>query len=170
MDTELLIKKEADNFRRILEYDFKPDYHLKVKNELESKLYNYDENVDKLIFLYRTLTNIEDLLTAHNKKCKHVNDPENCNINVYFENVKFFTEQEIRRLNPSNEFSILRPNINSNLIKQNLVNLETHPKTSKIYISALDKLNQASYQRNLLDDLRLSMEVLLKDILKMKNL
>ncbi len=49
------------------------------------------------------------------------------------------------------------------------MNLETHPKTSKIYISALDKLNQASYQRNLLDDLRLSMEVILKDILKMKK-
>ena len=54
MDTELLIKKEADNFRCILEYDFKPDYHLKVKNELESKLYNYDENVDKLIFCKNT--------------------------------------------------------------------------------------------------------------------
>jgi hypothetical protein len=166
MNSETLIRKEADNFKNTLEYDYKHNHHLQVKRELESMLFNYDEKVDKLIFLYQTLNNIEGLLSDHNLDCPHKNDPETCVENVYYETLKFFTEQEIRKLNPSYEFSILRPNINSTLIKQNLISLETHPKTAKIYLAALDKINQASYQRNLLDDLRLTLEILLKDLLQ----
>ena len=35
----------------------------------------------------------------------------------------------------------------------------------KLYNSALDKLNNRIYQRNLIDDLRLSLELLLKELL-----
>jgi hypothetical protein len=166
MNADVLIKKAADDFKRILQYDYKPNYHLDVKSKLESILYNYDEPVDKLIFLYQTINNIDELLDKHNEKCTHKADPENCVENVHYGQLKFFTEQEIRRLNPSYEYSILRPNINSNLIKQNLVNLEAYPKAAKVYLAAIDKINQSSYQRNLLDDLRLTLEILLKEFLQ----
>ena len=166
MNAEIIIAKEADKFKKLLEPDFKPNYHLEVKQKLESMLYNYDEKIDKLIFLYRTLSNIDELLTKHNQVCQHKEDPENCYTNVYYKQIKFFTEQEIRRLNPSYEYSILRPNLNSNLIKQNLVNLDAYPKAGKIYISAIDKINQSKYERNLLDDLRLTVEILLKELLQ----
>lgn len=166
MDSETLVRKAADSFKQTLEFDPAHNYVLKVKQELQSMLTDYDENIDKLIYLYQTLNNIETFLSKHNLVCRHKTDPENCKINIYYESLLFFVEQEIRKLNPSYEFSILRPNINASIINQNLISLETHPKSSKIYLSALDKLNQKSYQRNLLDDLRLSIEILLKEILQ----
>lgn len=165
MEKDILIRKKADQFKTRLEFVPKYDYDLTVKNELSLMLYNFEFNNDKLTFLYQTIKNINELLEKHNIRCTHKIDPENCSKNVYYEQLIYFTEQEIRRLNPSYEFSILHPHINSNIIKENLINLETYPKTAKIYIAALDKINQESYNRNLLDDLRLCIEILLKDIL-----
>ena len=77
----------------------------------------------------------------------------------------FFTEQEIATLNPDYDFTILRPNLNSSLLRENLVLLTAFPEAAKLYQSALNKLNERRNERNLLDDLRLSLEVLLKNLL-----
>ncbi len=43
--------------------------------------------------------------------------------------------------------------------------LENYPRSLKVYNEALDKYNKGIFQRNLLDDMRLSLELLLKDLL-----
>ncbi len=77
----------------------------------------------------------------------------------------FFLEQEIGTLNPDFDFSFLRPNLNSDLLKENLILLIDYPEAAKIYQSALNKLNEGENERNLLDDLRLALELVLKKLL-----
>src|SRR5436190_23394752 len=51
------------------------------------------------------------------------------------------------------------------LIKETKHWLEKYPDAYKEYLSALKKFDNKIYERNLLDDLRLSLELLLKNIL-----
>jgi len=44
--------------------------------------------------------------------------------------------------------------------------LSDYPKSLKVYNEALDKYSKGIFQRNVLDDMRLSLEILLKDLLK----
>jgi len=163
---ELIIKKQANDFKHEIEPGHRSDSHLTFKSNLESMLYHYDENIDKLLFLYQTAKNIDEYFEEHQKRCEHKDNPEKCHKSMHFLQCKFFTEQEIKRLNPSYEYSILRPNINSSLIKQNLIDLKNFPDVATLYQNALDKLNEEKYERNLLDDLRLMLETFLKAILQ----
>jgi len=163
--SEILIKKQADDFKYEIEHDGTINSHLKFKDKLETMLYNYDENNDKLTFLYRTLQNIDSLYENHQLSCPSKNNPEKCEENIHFSQCKFFTEQEVRRLNPPYKYSILRPDVNSDLIQQNLTALKKYPEVGMLYQNALDKLNQEKFDRNLLDDLRLMLESLLKQVL-----
>lgn len=53
----------------------------------------------------------------------------------------------------------------SELVKETQHWLAAYKKSFELYNSALDKLNERIYQRNLIDDLRLSLELLLKELL-----
>ena len=163
---EILIKKQADYFKHEIEQGQRIDSHLEFKSKLESMLYNYDEKIDKLVFLYQTLNYIDEYFEKHQQRCQSKDEPEKCSESMHYLQCKYFTEQEIRRLNPSYEYSILRPNINSDLIKQNLIGLNKFPEVATLYQNALDKLNEEKYERNLLDDLRLMLETFLKAILQ----
>lgn len=55
--------------------------------------------------------------------------------------------------------------INEALIEETKHWLQSYPDSLKLYQEALIKFNNQVYQRNLLDDLRLSLELLLKSIL-----
>ncbi|MFN4076143.1 MAG: hypothetical protein ACK4HC_09640 [Cloacibacterium sp.] len=55
--------------------------------------------------------------------------------------------------------------LTTELVKETQHWLSAHKKPFELYNSALDKLNKNVYQRNLIDDLRLSLELLLKEIL-----
>lgn len=55
--------------------------------------------------------------------------------------------------------------INEALIEETKHWLQSYPDSLKLYQEALSKFNNQVYQRNLLDDLRLSLELLLKSIL-----
>lgn len=55
--------------------------------------------------------------------------------------------------------------INEALIEETKHWLQSYPDSLKLYLEALSKFNNQVYQRNLLDDLRLSLELLLKSIL-----
>jgi hypothetical protein len=78
----------------------------------------------------------------------------------------YFIEQEIKELNSSFNFTILRPEVDSVLINKNLLSLKNFPEVARLYESALTKLNEGSLDRNLLDDLRLAFELLLKELFK----
>ena len=54
----------------------------------------------------------------------------------------------------------------SEIVKETQHWLSAYKKSFELYNSALDKLNNRIYQRNLIDDLRLSLELLLKELLK----
>lgn len=56
--------------------------------------------------------------------------------------------------------------INETLIEETKHWLSDYPDSLKLYSEALEKFNNKVYERNLLDDLRLSLELLLKQILE----
>src|SRR4051812_8198040 len=109
LTAEVLIKKEADDFRDEIEPGMRIKSHLDLKDKLTGMLYNYEDNVDKLTFLYRTLNNVDAAYDEHMLVCEYKSTPEKCPKNVHYSQCKLFTEQEIRRLNPSYEYSVLRP-------------------------------------------------------------
>lgn len=163
MTAEQILEHEADEFCKYM-----PDYfrevggHESFKSDVQSKLYNFNENVDKLILLYRLHKNISNSYDKHLLKCEYKDEPTKCPKNVFYSKAKYFLEQEIKELNPSFNYTILRPNINSDLIKKNLIQLVDFPESGRLFQSALDKLNEGKHERNLIDDLRLSLECLLK--------
>lgn len=167
MQAEFLIKSEAVNFSKVINrLNRELDGAIKFKDKLGSAIFNYYVNLDKLIFLYEVAKQIDIEYDEHLLVCEHYEIQEKCPINRYYQKCKYFAEQEIRILNPEFNYTILRPNINTNLLKKNLVELKDYPEAAKLFISGLDKLNQSRFERNLLDDLRLSLETLLKQVLK----
>lgn len=166
MDREWIVRDEAKQFiSNIGAYEYQNNGHEKLKQELEYKLLDFDEPSDRLIFLYEILKYLEIELDKHMESCKYKNDPESCGSNKFYWKSIFFTEQEVRGLNPSHSFKIFRPLIQADLVKENLIGLANFPDTGKLYQSALDKINERRFERNLLDDLRLALELLMKSIL-----
>lgn len=166
MNPEILIKNEAENFsRRYKSGRNGPKDHIDFKDNLELELYNYDSSELRLIYLYQVHNNIQDYYDIHLETCHYPNEPEKCGINLFFLKSLLFIEQEIQRLNPEFDYKILRPEINSDLVKTNFIALKDFPESAKLYQRALDKLNEGKYERNLLDDLRLCIETLLRSIL-----
>ena len=96
----------------------------------------------------------------------HKDNHQICPTDIVYSKKKYFVEQEIKNLNPDFNYTILRPQINSDLIKKNLVGLKIFSESGKLFQDAIEKLNGGKYDRNLLDDLRLSLEELLREILK----
>ena len=161
-----IIEDEADRFyhEKLFQYCGMDDEHKLFKNDLQSELYNYNESVDKLIYLYRVSLNIDNEYEKHLKNCPHKDNHQICPTDIIFSKKKYFVEQEIKNLDFNH--TILRPQINSDLIKKNLVGLKIFPESGKLFQDAIEKLNGGKYDRNLLDDLRLSLEELLREILK----
>jgi hypothetical protein len=68
-------------------------------------------------------------------------------------------------------YGSLIPTMESKQISQQLISktqhwLEDYPEPLELYAEAIQKYEQGVYLRNLLDDLRLSLELLLKEILE----
>lgn len=158
MDLKLMLEREADNFANYADWENPSDFN----NRLTLKLYEYDGEQDKLIFLYKVHNVRTQALQEHKKECNSVG----CRVDAEITKELYFVEKEIKELNPSYKFTVLRQDVNIDLIKKNLVDLNQYPNAGRMYQSAMDKLNEGSFQRNLIDDLRLSIELLLKDVLK----
>jgi hypothetical protein len=166
MNAETVINDQALRFsKKIKNWDQEINGIQEFKSELSSALYDYYDKLDKLIFLYQVSKQVDRLYEKHLVGCKHKLTPEQCPVNLYYLKCRFFTEQEIKELNPSFEFTLLRPNINSDLIRENLIKLQDFPQAAKLYQSAVDKLNESRFERNLLDDLRLSLEYVVRQVL-----
>lgn len=74
----------------------------------------------------------------------------------------------IELIKDSNQYYFLpkgAEELNAALITHNLNWLSKHPDVKKIFLGALEKYEHNAFERNLLDDLRLSIETLLKSIL-----
>jgi hypothetical protein len=163
---ELLIKDLAKEFTStILQFLRIPNGGIKFKEQLELELINYYDSTDKLTYLYEVHSIITAQFNKHSQKCQYKDTPEMCAFDSLYTRALLFTEQEIGALNPDYNFTFLHPNINSQLLKDNLIALKAYPKAAKQYQLALNKLNESKHERNLLDDLRLSLEILIKCIL-----
>jgi hypothetical protein len=157
MDLQKMIEQEAQQFAGYAAWENPSDFN----DKLSLKLYEYDGEQDKLIFLYKVHNLRREYLVDHKKRC---NTPD-CREDAEVTKELYFVEKEIKGLNPDFEFSIIRPNINVDLVRKNLVDLTEYPLVGKMYQSALDKLNEGNFARNLIDDLRLALELLLKSML-----
>lgn len=71
------------------------------------------------------------------------------------------------RIEKALSFYFIEPNAFSKADDNNTeVFLSKYPEAYKLYISAKEKYSQGIYDRNVLDDLRLSLELLMKSVLK----
>jgi hypothetical protein len=166
MDKDFIINEQVKLFaRKIRGYTPLPHGHEDFKQNLEFELLNFYNPFDKLAFLYAVHKTLNKVIEEHEPSCSVKGNPEKCSIHSFCLKALFFTEQEIGALNPNFDYTFLRPNINSNLLKDNLSLLNDFPDAAKPYLSALNKLNEDTNERNLLDDLRLALEILLKKIL-----
>lgn len=166
MDRDFVINEQVNHFvRRILAFERKYGGYQNFKIELDSDLLMLYDPVDKLSFLYGVHKILKDRMEEHNSECLLKANPENCVIHSFGTKAVFFIEQEIGQLNPSFDYTFLRPNLNTNLLKDNLIRLVDYPESAGLYQNALNKLNENRNERNILDDLRLSLELLLKSLL-----
>jgi hypothetical protein len=166
MTAEEIIKDNAVQFcRRFGSFMTKVDSHGELKDALQSELIDYPGPIDKLIFLYQVHNLLETEYSKHLPKCEHKDSPLKCSRNAFHLKSLYFVEQEIKELNSEFHFTILRPEIDSPLVNRNLISLKKFPEVAKLYEQALIKINEGNFERNLLDDLRLAFETLLKKIL-----
>ena len=132
------------------------DYALQYDVELKHPSYPFQNNVqNKRTALY------ENLLCFTEDQQIHI-------IKELCELPKFESKKDILELNNS----IIRRTSNTPYIKLNtttidttLLWLETFPDALKPYQDALSKYKAGIYQRNILDDMRLSLEILVKKLL-----
>lgn len=162
---EDIIKDEANNFYDYGDWKQYDNTPTGFKDALELQLYNHNNSTSKLFYLYEVLRLIREEYNRHLKHCGHKHEPMKCHQNKEWLKMIYYTEQIIENLNPEFDFQILRPELNTDLIHENLKKLSDYPDSAKLYQSALDKLNEGINERNVLDDLRLSYELLLKSIL-----
>lgn len=166
MDRDFVVKEQTKHLIHVMRiYERKPNGHLEFKRDLEMELSNFYNPIDKLTFLYEIHKSLNQRIEEHYPDCEFKDKPENCFIHSFCIKALFFLEQEIGTLNPDFDFNILRPNLNSDLLKENLILLKDYPAAAKTYQSALNKLNEDENERNLLDDLRLALELVLKKLL-----
>jgi hypothetical protein len=167
MSLEEIIKDEAKVFtNRFESFMRKNEGHIELKNELQITLNNYNDLEDKLIYLYEIHNITESEYNIHFNRAKESPLHQNCHQCKFYSKSIYFIEQEIKQLNSSFHFTILRPEINSVLIDKNLLLFKNFPEAARLYEAALTKLNEGNLDRNLLDDLRLAFELLLKQLFK----
>lgn len=131
MDLKLLIEREASQFADYAMWENPSDFN----DKLGSKLYEYDGNQDKLIFLYKVHNVRTESLIQHKKRCKAIDCREDAEITKEL----YFVEKEIKELNPSYKFTILRQDVNLDLIRKNLIDLSKYPEAGRMYQSSMDK-------------------------------
>ncbi len=162
---EELIKDEANKFYNYSEWQQYDNTPSGFKDALELQLYNHNSSTSKLFYIYEILRLIREEYNDHLKSCRYKDEPIKCDQNKTWLKMIYYTEQIIEDLNPQFDFQILRPELNTDLIHENLKKLSDYPESAKLYQSALDKLNEGINERNVLDDARLSYELLLKSVL-----
>ena len=166
MTSEKLVNQLADEFSQSFgKYaGWGASKKASFERDLRVELGRLKEKEDKLVFLYRTRKNTDQELKAHLSKCTWSGEGT-CPEELAWRKMIFFTEQEIKYLYPEFEYTMMRPHVNTSLVNENIKKLENHPEAAKAYLSAIEKFNQGALERNLLDDLRLSLELLVKSIL-----
>lgn len=93
MDLKVMIENEANQFAEYASWENPSDFN----DKLGLKLYEYNGNQDKLIFLYKVHHVRTEYLVEHKKECNAVG----CRVDAELTKELYFVEKEIRELNPS---------------------------------------------------------------------
>ncbi|GAI17540.1 unnamed protein product [marine sediment metagenome] len=148
---------------------YKYDWENEMNSDISSEILNYYEPKHKILFLRTVMEESKIGLKKHNKTCKTPNDPEKCEMTKIHFGFNFFCEQEIKNLYTELDISYHSPQLDVELIQRNLIDLNRFPNVSEVYQAALSKLKENKFERNLLDDLRLAIELLLRSLLGNKK-
>lgn len=151
---EQIIKEEAEQFYFYGNWKKHKETPADFKNAIEIELYNHNEPTNKLIYLYEIINLIKIDYSKHLKNCNYPQEPFKCEQNKWYLTSIYYVEQLIAELNPEFEFSIIRPEINVDLIKKNIKELNDYPDVEKIYQNGIEKLKLGKFERNILDDFR----------------
>jgi hypothetical protein len=136
-----------------------------IEDKIKNTINNFYEVEEKLIILYNLKKNINDLYINHQINCEYKNNPSKCPKNITYIKGIYIIENTIKKFTKDYSLDIKRPELDIKLIGNNIINLEDFPEISAIYIRALEKLTLNIDERSIIDDLRLSLELLLKKIL-----
>jgi len=129
------------------------------RNNFEPKI--KEASLEKTIFYLQKLFSLDINLPLKDKLCESIKE----DIELSLLNIKI-------KKTKNGEY-ILYP-AGAKLLDEGVVNdvldwLNSYPEAYKKFVSALQKYQEHKYERNLIDDLRLSLELLLKSILKNKK-
>lgn len=136
------------------------DLKLKFKQALKQEL-NLIEDYPaiKLIFLKEIYDYFYEAATLHSKSCT---DRVNCPIHETYHFIKLRIQSETAMLNSK---VLLNPEINISVITKATLVLKPYSEVLELYERAMLKLNEGQQERNVLDDLRLAIELLLRGVL-----
>lgn len=133
--------------------------------------YNVEIPVDDIEMLKTTYKPqpIPNKRTALQKNLSVFNEEQQAKIINYLCNLpKFNNNDEIKSLKHKlvvRYSNLLHTDLPQDQTKETEKQLTKYDKALKLYKEAMEKYNNGLYQRNVLDDLRLSLELLLKDLL-----
>ncbi len=139
------------------------------KDAVERQLYDFQENHEKLLILYKLKSHFDSSYQSHLKTCEHKENPTKCLNNRMFMEVEYFLGKEIKDINPELKLEDDRFELNTNLMIDVISNFSKYPRSAKLYQRAMDKIKIGNLDRNCLDDIRLSLEILLKELLDNKK-
>lgn len=166
MSIEQIIDNRVNQF--IQRYSSHRFGRLKIedfKDAVESQLEDFDENHEKLLLLHRLKSHFNKDYIDHLETCKHKDDPMKCLNNRMYNEVEFYFTKAIKNINPRLKIEDSRFSLNSKLVHDVICNFNKYPKSAKLYQQAIDKVKHGNLDRNCLDDIRLSLEILLKELL-----
>jgi hypothetical protein len=160
MTDEQLAKQSAD---RLWSDDGEPNGfesdlgYSKLERALSSTLRGEPPNY-QLHFLFRVQALAADAREEHTRTC-NVTDKTKCPQNIYYFQVDRLVRQRIIKINPNYD----RQSLNSELVNKTLVQFKDFPIARDRFQIALDKFIQGGDDRSIVDDMRLALELFLRE-------
>lgn len=160
MTDEQLAKQSADRFWSSEggPNGFESDLgYSKLERALSSTLRSEPANY-QLHFLFRLQALAADAREEHTKTC-NATDKTKCVENIYYFQVDRLARQRIIKINPNYD----RQSLNSELVNKTLVQFKDFPIARNRFEIALQKFIQGGDDRSIVDDMRLALELFLRE-------
>ena len=143
------------------------------RNELINFFRSYESEFDRRI-IYDDIEKVESKKTTFCNYLKEFSDEQIFYIiNDFCNHIKFKDKEEVIKLrirlhNNYKEYNTLQVEdeiLDLNIVEKTKHWLDLYPEVKKIYEGGINKYSLKIYERNILDDMRLSLELLLRKIL-----
>lgn len=162
MTEEELAHHDADEFWRYRDDGGRIDKGFDdLDYGIDSKIRRETSNY-QLQFLYRLQSIISVELEKHLKKCTYKATPSKCPENVFYFKVGRLLSQKIHEINPNYD----RQSLNTELVNKTLLTFKDFPDAAKSFNVALQTFKESGDDRQVVDGMRLALELFLKKKLK----